>query len=672
MQQPKIELRRDLIKPLPSQDIFLDAMYVYEYVLFGGAAGPGKSYILRWAFIELLMYWFQTLGLKGVRVGLFCEDYPSLKDRHVSRMQREFPKWLGEVKDTTNEGLAFYLRPEFGGGFISLRNLDDPSKYASTEFAAIGVDEITKNKRQTFDDLRFRKRWSGIEHSPFLCASNPGSVGHGWVKKLWINKDFSGDDSNLNPDNFLFIPALARENPNLPQSYWDTLHSLPESMRRAMEEGNWDMFVGQVFTEFSRTEHVTDQFDYPLNQCKKIIAFDWGYNHPASAQWLAICPENKLGVSRIYSYREIHRNKTTPEEWAQLITIFTEKEETEFMVLPHDCYSDREGKESISEILKRGIKKCRIIRGDTLSRGARVNRVALTHQGLSIAPDGKPYWQIHPKCENLIETLPVLVHDDNNPEDVAKIDGDDCLEANTLVCTNKGQIPIYKLVGKNGLVYSDKGLQEFYNARMTGIKQLYRFSFNSGKEINCTATHRFLTNNGWKFAIDLRSTDMIQIAERTGMAQKALGKKQGKNVRNYTSTQREKAHNQLCCLWPEISGRLQKSQVLFKTLYFSIFRKKVFVTKIEKLDKQKTYNLEVKNRHCYCIEGGIIVHNSYDAASLGLKTIKATWNINSGPVRSRIIKRQTPWKQTNNLIQTVDFGKMFRKKKKRSPERSIK
>lgn len=430
----QFNLRNDLIKPLPSQEKMLDAMWIFEYILFGGAAGPGKSYTLRWSGVELLTAWFTNFGLKDVRIGLFCEDYPSLKDRQISKIEREFPKWLGRLKDDTVEGLSYHINPRYGGGIIALRNLDDPSKYASTEFAAILVDELTKNKRQTFDDLRFRKRWPGISHSPFIGVSNPGSIGHGWVKKLWINKDFSGDDSNLNPETFLFIPAKAGENPYLPQSYWKTLNSLPPAMRKAMLDGSWDVFVGQVFIEFSTNIQVSDRFDYKLEECKKVIGFDWGYNHCGSAQWIAVAPENRFGVSHLYSYRELHQNQTKPEKWAKQIAIFTKMEKTEFIVLPHDCYADREGKESIAEVFKRIIQKtgCRVIRGDTLSKGARVNRAALTHQNLSISEDGTPYWTIHSKCKNLITSLPDLVYSETNPEDVQKVDGDDAYDAVSL------------------------------------------------------------------------------------------------------------------------------------------------------------------------------------------------------------------------------------------------
>jgi len=93
-------------------------MYRREYILFGGAAGPGKSYILRWVLVELLLYW-AGLGHRGVRVGLFCEDYPSLTDRQVTRINREFPAWLGTLKESRTEGFSFQPRPEWGAGRLA-------------------------------------------------------------------------------------------------------------------------------------------------------------------------------------------------------------------------------------------------------------------------------------------------------------------------------------------------------------------------------------------------------------------------------------------------------------------------------------------------------------------------------------------------------------------------
>lgn len=460
-QNQKLKVRSDLIKPLPSQSKFLDAMYKFDYVLFGGAAGPGKSYVLRWSLVELLLYWASE-GIKDVRVGLFCEDYPTLKDRHITRMQREFPRWLGELRDSKSEGFAFHLNSEYGGGVIALRNLDDPSKYASSEFAAIGVDELTKNKRQTFDDLRFRKRWPGIEHSPFLASSNPGSIGHGWVKKLWISRDFSGDDENLDPSKFVFIPARAGENPYLPQSYLDTLNSLPPAMRKAMLNGDWDIFAGQAFMEFSKNIHVLAQRP-DMEGWLKIICFDWGYTAPGCALWLAISPENALGVQHIYCYRELYQTQKTPEEWAENLATFTEIEDIALMVLPHDCFDNVRGNKTIASIFEKKLKT-RIVRGNTQSKGARVNRVAITHQALSNAKDGKPHMFITQNCSNLIRTLPEQVYDEHNVEDIDTSGEDHAYDALSLgLVTLKEKYKLFSgpvktgVIGSSGLRQNVKG-----------------------------------------------------------------------------------------------------------------------------------------------------------------------------------------------------------------------
>ena len=89
-----------------------------------------------------------------------------------TKIKYEFPKWLGELGDSQTEGLSFVLKPPFGGGILALRNLDDPSKYASSEFAACAIDELTKNKREVFDQLRSIIRWPGIAHNPILAATH--------------------------------------------------------------------------------------------------------------------------------------------------------------------------------------------------------------------------------------------------------------------------------------------------------------------------------------------------------------------------------------------------------------------------------------------------------------------------------------------------------------------
>lgn len=207
----------------------------FKFTLFGGSVGSGKSRWLRWMMVFWLMEYWAKYQIKGVRAGLFCEDYPALEDRHLSKVKFEFPDWLGTYNQQRHE---FTLKPEYGSGIIAFRNLDDPQKYLSVEFAVMGVDEINRNPKTVFDMLRSRLRWPGIKDVKFLAGCNP--LGEAWVKNLWVKRLFPPEEREQY--EFVFVPALPTDNPHLDPSYYIALESLPETQRKAYLEGNWDAF----------------------------------------------------------------------------------------------------------------------------------------------------------------------------------------------------------------------------------------------------------------------------------------------------------------------------------------------------------------------------------------------------------------------------------------------
>lgn len=225
----------ELAKFLPKQLDAQEASKRFKFVLYGGSLGSGKSYWLRWMMVYWLMKYYAKYGLKGVRAGLFCEDYTSLNDRHLSKVKYEFPAWLGKYNSQYHE---FTLAPEYGSGVIAFRNLDDPEKYLSVEFAVMGVDEINRNPVTTFRELRKRLRWAGIKDVRFMGACNP--VGEAWVKNLWVKRMFPKEENEQY--EFVFVPALPTDNPYLDSTYYKSLESLPEAERKAFLEGDWDSF----------------------------------------------------------------------------------------------------------------------------------------------------------------------------------------------------------------------------------------------------------------------------------------------------------------------------------------------------------------------------------------------------------------------------------------------
>lgn len=395
----------ELIHFTDKQNQARKALQKYKYLLYGGAMGGGKSYFLRWILVDLLTDW-AAKGFKNIRVGLFCEDYPSLKDRQLSKIEYEFPIWLGTLNRADYE---FKLAEEYGSGVICFRNLDDPSKYQSAEFAAIAVDELTKNDKEVFDFLRTRLRWVGIEDTKFVAASNPGGKGHAWVKQLWMEKVFepTEQESHL----FSFIPSRATDNPYLPQSYFDGLKGLPAEMRKAFIEGNWDIFKGQYFTEWNVERHTIPPFVIP-DGWKKFRSYDHGREAPACCKWYALDSDG-----RVYVYRELYTKGQNVDQIAQEINRLSEGESYSWSVADPSIFAshgmvDKEGGETIAQNFAR--------HGIMFLRGSnrRIDGWHLMHQYLAYDDLTPPKLLYFNTCHNSIRTIPSLIYDEKAIEDV--------------------------------------------------------------------------------------------------------------------------------------------------------------------------------------------------------------------------------------------------------------
>jgi len=271
-----------------------------KFLLYGGALGGGKSRFLRWYAPRYLMRLYSEKGLKNTMAMLACEDYPSLQDRQLSKIYVEFPGWMGRFYDSHKVyGRCYILNPEYGSGVICFRNLDDPAKYASAEFALVLIDELTKNALDVFTDLRHRLRWPGLKdiECQFVAGSNPGSVGHGWVKQLWISRVYSEEwikPIDYRPQ-FAFVPAKATDNPYLDSSYHAYLNTLPQHLRKAFRDGDWNVFIGQAFPELSKTTHAYDGSDIAVLPKQPLLwSFDWGFGKPFSMGWYFMDGDKRL------------------------------------------------------------------------------------------------------------------------------------------------------------------------------------------------------------------------------------------------------------------------------------------------------------------------------------------------------------------------------------------
>lgn len=407
MEEKSVSLS-SLINPSPRQREFLDAIQKHRYVLYGGAKGGGKSYILRWSLIVLLIKWARQ-GHKNVRVGLFCEDYPSLKDRQISKIASEFPPYLGRLADSQVHGMSFQMAPAYGGGIISLRNIDDPSKYASSEFACVAIDELTKNPYEVFSQFRSIVRWRGIDDTKIIAGSNPGGPGHAWVKRLWIDRDFPIDEPE--PGQFHFIRALASDNPHLSPIYVKQLEGLPEALRKAYLDGSWDLYEGQFFPEWREDVHTVAPFEIP-SSWRKFRTIDHGRTNPTAGLWGAVDQDGC-----IWWYREHYKAGQDADINAQQIAAASEGEDYAFTLLDSACFSKTGTGETIAEIYERNGVTCIPWPKDRKAGWALFHEY-LRRANPETGEQHPPKMRFFSTLKNAIRTIPGLVHDDHDPEDL--------------------------------------------------------------------------------------------------------------------------------------------------------------------------------------------------------------------------------------------------------------
>lgn len=383
-------------------------------ILFGGARGGGKT--------DTGQVWLaEHVKNPRYRALVIRKNSDDLKD-WVDRSARMY-QGLGVKIAYRPWELTFPSGAKILTGH--LKDQDAYGKYQGHEYQRMLIEELTQipdEKRYKQLKASNRSTVSGIPAQMF-ATTNPGGIGHTWVRKRFV--DFA-PYYNITTDEFglrrVYIPATIDDNPALKQAdpdYVRQLEALKETdpdLWKAWRLGDWNIIAGQAFREWNKLYHVTPRFDYPLKDCKRFIGFDWGYNAPGVAVWIAVTPENKYGVVRVYVYRELWLTQTDPKEWAKQLNMIRKIDGVRDMWLPHDCFNKEMG-ESIAEIFHRD-GGMNVKPASTLKKGARHMRKAIMHGMLSDAADGRPYLQLHPNCSQLAESIPELINDDSDPEDI--------------------------------------------------------------------------------------------------------------------------------------------------------------------------------------------------------------------------------------------------------------
>jgi hypothetical protein len=311
-------------RPVPKQEQFIRLPFSVFEALYGGAVGGGKSELLY--MLPLVYGWHQSPSFHGV---LFRETFPQLE---ASLILRAVPiyKLFGATYDSSKHTATFPSGARIKFSYVS--NIKEAWDHDTIEYQYMAFDELTHLARDVYIYLTSRIR-SLVEGIPpvIRSASNPGNVGHLWVRQRFVEHDPVGSGKSLQYDHEsetyrAFIKATLRDNKHLllkDPGYFKRLKILNEADYRAKVLGDWWVFAGQVFTEWRDPFFGATFPDEPANACHvidditppiylpRIVACDWGFSPGQTwVGWGAVLP-NKRAVL----YRERVWSKTNIAVW---------------------------------------------------------------------------------------------------------------------------------------------------------------------------------------------------------------------------------------------------------------------------------------------------------------------------------------------------------------------
>lgn len=229
--------------PQPKQREFL--LDRHQFVGYGGARGGGKSFAVRLKAVLLCS------EFPGIKVLLIRRTFKELVKNHVHQIEEmlaDFIKLKGNarVKHDTEEHVFIFPN----GSTLSYGHCEhesDVQQYQGIEYDVIFLEEATQFTEFVFERLKACLRGENPFPKRFYVTCNPGGIGHEWVKRLWIDREFH---ENENPDDFSFISARVEDNAFNGKHYESMLYSLQEPLRSAWLLGSWDTFVGQMYPQW--------------------------------------------------------------------------------------------------------------------------------------------------------------------------------------------------------------------------------------------------------------------------------------------------------------------------------------------------------------------------------------------------------------------------------------
>ncbi len=421
--------------PQPRQEHFLSLAGLWppenppepsaDEILYGGAAGGGKTDAL---LIAGMIY---ALKYPGCQIAYFRRTFPELEapEGPVDRSQDLFypvaQYWKGarQWKFVTGSSLKF----------MHLAEEEDKQRHRGDQIDLLIFDELTLFTKSMFEFLRSRNRSTVAGSKPMtLAGTNPGGIGHAWVRARFVDASEQGKKVILTPEGEkrLFVPAKLADNQALEQrdpNYRKRLMALPEAERKALLEGLWDVYAGQFFGEWS-DYHVVEPFTIP-EDWTRIGSYDFGYPKPSVYSLYALNPAG--GAYKIAEHVTVRWEEGIPVQAPALISEQIEQVKAleKEWGKPHYRVADpaiwqKNGQtgESIAESFNRAGLHFQQAKNERINGWMRLREWFKIQPGL----DGKPtpLLRYFRHCRYSTWSIPTLIHDPSKPGDL-DTDGED-------------------------------------------------------------------------------------------------------------------------------------------------------------------------------------------------------------------------------------------------------
>ena len=396
MREPSEEVLHISGTPNERQKLFFASRA--RYTAYGGARGGGKSWALRRKLIGL------CLCYPGIRCLLVRRSYAELKANHVRPLLEEYGTLLSWCEG--DKLLTFPNGSSIALGYCASQR--DVLRYQGQEYDIIAIDEATQLSEYQFSIFKACLRGTRDVPRRMYLTCNPGGIGHAWVKRLFVERNFRRDEA---PDDYLFISAQVYDNPVLMQAdpdYVRQLESLPQKLRDAWLLGRWDVFEGQFFSEFDPDVHICSPEKMPT-ELHYFVAFDYGFD------MLAALLIGYDSGGNLFVIKEFCQPNLTLSEAARQVALLCRGTDVRYAVASPDLWNRRQ------DSGRSGFEVMQAVDGMPPMCAADNRRVPgwrVLREYLSPSLDA-PALRISSVCTELIRSMPSLLCDATRPEDAS-------------------------------------------------------------------------------------------------------------------------------------------------------------------------------------------------------------------------------------------------------------